>query len=212
MTYALDARRTITEPALSADSVMSVRNLDASFQVDGTWRQVVRDVSFDIAPRETLAIVGESGSGKKCDFAGRDAAAAQKGHQGRGQHSARRGDVLGLPDNEMRNLRGPAAMIFQETMTSLNPVFTIGDQISEALYCHQKISGADAKAETIRLLEKVRMPAAKSRFDDYPHQFSGGMRQRVMIAISLASKPKLLIADEPKTALDVTIQDQILDL
>ena len=213
MTDALGTRRTTTEPVASVDPVLSVRHLDVSFQVDGNWRQVVRDVSFDIAPRETLAIVGESGSGKSVTSLAVMGLLPKNSSKVGGSIVLDGHDVVGLPEKAMRNLRGPAAaMIFQEPMTSLNPVFTIGDQISEALYCHQQISGADARAETIRLLEKVRMPAASSRFDDYPHQFSGGMRQRVMIAMALASKPKLLIADEPTTALDVTIQGQILDL
>ncbi len=122
-------------------------------------------------------------------------------------------NLLALPEEEMRKVRGKdISMIFQEPMTSLNPIFPIGKQIAEALTVHQDISSSAAKAEVIRLLEKVRIPNAKNRFDDYPHQFSGGMRQRVMIAMALASKPKLLIADEPTTALDVTIQGQILDL
>ena len=211
MSAATAAARTANE-AITAP-VLSVRHLDVSFQVDGTWRQVVRDVSFDIAPRETLAIVGESGSGKSVTSLAIMRLLPKNASKLGGRIILDGRDTLSLPEPEMRNLRGPAAaMIFQEPMTSLNPLFTIGDQISEALYCHQKITGAEARAETIRLLEKVRMPAAKSRFDDYPHQFSGGMRQRVMIAMALASKPKLLIADEPTTALDVTIQGQILDL
>ncbi|MHB1166867.1 MAG: ATP-binding cassette domain-containing protein, partial [Candidatus Nanopelagicales bacterium] len=197
----------------SAQPVLSVRNLSVSFQADGEWRQVVRDVSFDISTRETLAIVGESGSGKSVTSLAIMRLLPKKTSRVEGNIWLGGHEVLTLPEKQMRSLRGTAAaMIFQEPMTSLNPVFTIGDQISESLYCHRRISGAEARAEAIRLLEKVRMPAARSRFDDYPHQFSGGMRQRVMIAMALASKPKLLIADEPTTALDVTIQGQILDL
>ena len=203
----------VAPPAVPSGPVLSVRNLDVSFRVDDTWRKVVRNVSFDIAARETLAIVGESGSGKSVTSLAIMRLLPRKVSLVGGAVALGGQDVLALPESEMRNLRGSAAaMIFQEPMTSLNPVFTIGDQISEALFCHQKISGAEARAETIRLLDKVRMPAAQSRFDDYPHQFSGGMRQRVMIAMALASKPKLLIADEPTTALDVTIQGEILDL
>lgn len=197
----------------SVDPVLSVQNLTTSFLVDGGWKPVVRDVSFSVAPGETVAIVGESGSGKSVtslsimrllqpDLSRIDGKIILGGR-----------DLLSLPEADMRKVRGnDVSMIFQEPMTSLNPLFTIGDQISEALLCHRAMSKAEAKIETIRLLEKVRIPSAVSRFDEYPHRFSGGMRQRVMIAMALASRPKLLIADEPTTALDVTIQGQILDL
>ena len=122
-------------------------------------------------------------------------------------------DLLALPEAEMRKLRGDAvAMVFQEPMTSLNPVLTIGFQIAEGLMLHRGMTRAAAEAEAIRLLDRVRIPAARSRLHDYPHRFSGGMRQRVVIAMALACQPKLLIADEPTTALDVTVQSQILDL
>ncbi|WP_426124309.1 dipeptide ABC transporter ATP-binding protein [Pararhizobium sp. PWRC1-1] len=196
-----------------ARPVLSVENLTTSFMVDGEWKPVVRDVSFAVSPGETVAIVGESGSGKSVTSLSimRLLQADTSRIEGSVMLDGR--DILKLPETAMRKVRGnDVAMIFQEPMTSLNPLFTIGDQISEALLCHSAISKRDAKAETIRLLEKVRIPAAASRFDEYPHRFSGGMRQRVMIAMALASRPKLLIADEPTTALDVTIQGQILDL
>ncbi|KQY29013.1 ABC transporter ATP-binding protein [Rhizobium sp. Root483D2] len=196
-----------------AQPVLSVENLTTSFMVDGEWKPVVRNVSFAVAPGETVAIVGESGSGKSVTSLSimRLLQADTSRIEGSVMLDGR--DILKLPESAMRKVRGnDVAMIFQEPMTSLNPLFTIGDQISEALLCHSAISKRDARAETIRLLEKVRIPAAASRFDEYPHRFSGGMRQRVMIAMALASRPKLLIADEPTTALDVTIQGQILDL
>ncbi|MGR9353901.1 ABC transporter ATP-binding protein [Rhizobium leguminosarum] len=196
-----------------ASPVLSVRNLTTSFLVDGDWKPVVRDVSFDVMPGETVAIVGESGSGKSVTSLSIMRLLAKGSSRIDGAITLNGKDVLTLSEKEMRQVRGnDAAMIFQEPMTSLNPIFTIGRQISEALTCHGDIGKAEARAETVRLLEKVRIPNAAARFDEYPHQFSGGMRQRVMIAMALASRPKLLIADEPTTALDVTIQGQILDL
>ncbi|HEY0121897.1 MAG TPA: ABC transporter ATP-binding protein [Rhizobium sp.] len=196
-----------------AKPVLSVSNLTTSFLADGEWRTVVKNISFDVMPGETVAIVGESGSGKSVTSLSIMRLLAKGSSRIEGSVKLNGREILSLPDNEMRKVRGKdIAMIFQEPMTSLNPIFTIGRQISEALTCHGDISKAEAKAETIRLLEKVRIPNAASRFDEYPHQFSGGMRQRVMIAMALASRPKLLIADEPTTALDVTIQGQILDL
>ncbi len=195
------------------EPILSVEGLTTSFLVDGEWKPVVRDVSFSVAPAETVAIVGESGSGKSVTSLSimRLLQADMSRVEGRILLGGR--DILSLSEKEMRQVRGKdVAMIFQEPMTSLNPLFTIGDQISEALLCHSAMSRREARAETIRLLEKVRIPSAASRFDEYPHRLSGGMRQRVMIAMALASRPKLLIADEPTTALDVTIQGQILDL
>jgi peptide/nickel transport system ATP-binding protein len=193
--------------------VLSVKDLTTSFLVDGQWSAVVRDVSFDVRPRETVAIVGESGSGKSVTALSIMRLLATGSSRIQGSVLVNGQDVLRLSEDEMRRVRGnDAAMIFQEPMTSLNPVFTIGRQISEALIWHRGLGRDEARAETTRLLDKVRIPNASSRFDEYPHQFSGGMRQRVMIAMALACHPKLLIADEPTTALDVTIQGQILDL
>jgi peptide/nickel transport system ATP-binding protein len=197
----------------SVTPVISVQNLTTSFRIDDGWKPVVRNISFDIAPRETVAIVGESGSGKSVTSLSIMRLLAKNSSRIEGKVMLGGRDLLSLPEEEMRRVRGKdISMIFQEPMTSLNPIFPIGKQIAEALTVHQDISSAQAKAEVIRLLERVRIPNARDRFDEYPHQFSGGMRQRVMIAMALASKPKVLIADEPTTALDVTIQGQILDL
>ena len=180
--------------------------------------RVVDDVSFAVHPGRTLAIVGESGSGKSITALSIMRLAETMGattETGRivldGPDGAL--DLLALPQKRMRQIRGKdVAMIFQEPMTSLDPVFTVGDQIAEVLILHERISRAEALAEAERLLEKVRMPDARETLGRYPHQLSGGMRQRVMIAMALACRPKLLIADEPTTALDVTIQAQILGL
>ena len=193
--------------------ILSVSNLSTSFRVEGAWKQVVRNVSFDIAPKETVAVVGESGSGKSVSALSIMRLTPPGSSKIEGSIKLNGKELLTLPEPQMRDIRGnEVAMIFQEPMTSLNPVLTIGFQIAEALILHRGMSRSEAEAETVRLLEKVRIPAAKSRFHEYPHRFSGGMRQRVMIAMALACKPKLLIADEPTTALDVTIQAQILQL
>ncbi|MDI6835696.1 MAG: ATP-binding cassette domain-containing protein, partial [Rhizobiaceae bacterium] len=197
----------------SVEPILSVRNLTTSFLVGGEWTSVVRDISFLVGPGETVAIVGESGSGKSVTSLSIMRLLQPELSRIEGSVMLGGRELLSLPEREMRKVRGnEVSMIFQEPMTSLNPLFTIGDQISEALLCHGEMSAEEARAETIRLLEKVRIPSAASRFHEYPHRFSGGMRQRVMIAMALASRPKLLIADEPTTALDVTIQGQILDL
>ncbi|MCJ2015101.1 ABC transporter ATP-binding protein [Methylobacterium sp. J-076] len=196
-----------------ADPILSVRDLTAAFRSDGRWQEVVHGVSFDIGPKETVALVGESGSGKSVSALSvlrllpRDASRIGGSVRFEGR------ELLTASEAEMRRVRGDSiAMIFQEPMTSLNPVLTVGFQIAEALIRHRGLSRAAAEAEVVRLLDKVRIPAARSRLHEYPHRFSGGMRQRVMIAMALACRPKLLIADEPTTALDVTIQAQILDL
>jgi peptide/nickel transport system ATP-binding protein len=194
-------------------AVLSVQGLTTAFRGPGGWTSVVKNLSFELRERETLAIVGESGSGKTITALSllRLVAAANGRIEGRALLAGR--DILALSEEEMRRVRGnEIAMVFQEPMTSLNPVLTIGDQIAEALLFHRGLSGAAARTEVLHILERVRIPAARERIDDYPHQFSGGMRQRVMIAMALACRPKVLIADEPTTALDVTVQAQILDL
>ena len=196
-----------------SEPILSVQDLRVSFRVEGAWRPVVHGVSFEIATGETVALVGESGSGKSVTALSCMRLTAPGSSRLEGRVLLEGRDLLALPESAMRGVRGnEIAMIFQEPMTSLNPVLTIGFQIGEALRLHRGLSRVEAEAEVVRLLDKVRIPAARSRLHDYPHRFSGGMRQRVMIAMALACRPKLLIADEPTTALDVTIQAQILDL
>ncbi|WP_180356147.1 ABC transporter ATP-binding protein [Aliirhizobium smilacinae] len=192
---------------------LSISGLNISFRNKDGWTSVVRNLGFDIAPGETVAIVGESGSGKSVTALSVLGLLPQQATRIEG--SIRLGDkeLLSLSPKDLKALRGnEIAMIFQEPMTSLNPTMCIGEQIAESIIAHRGISKAEAKLEAIRLMEKVHIPSAARRYGEYPHQFSGGMRQRVMIAIALACKPALLIADEPTTALDVTIQAQVLNL
>ena len=197
----------------ASQSVLSLRDLSVSFRSDGVWRPVVEGLSFDVGPHETVAVVGKSGSGKSVTALSVMRLLPQANSKIEGVIRLDGRDILKLSEKEMRRVRGDvASMIFQEPMTSLNPVLTIGFQIAEALICHRQLDRKAAEVETLHILERVRMPAARQRLNEYPHRFSGGMRQRVMIAMALACNPKLLIADEPTTALDVTVQAQILEL
>lgn len=192
-----------------AAALLRVDNLTVRFPTS----EPVSRLSFEVGEGETLAIVGESGSGKSLTALAlmQLLPRSAKIPNGRIEFAGR--DLLGLDQKAMRNLRGrEIAMIFQEPMTSLNPVLTIGRQITEVLTLHEGIRSKAARARAIELLSLVRIPDPQRRIDDYPHQLSGGMRQRVMIAIAVACRPRLLIADEPTTALDVTIQAQVLDL
>ena len=193
--------------------LLSVKNLSTEFPVKKGIVRAVEDVSFDVDQGEILAIVGESGSGKSVTSLSIMGLLAEPGHVAGGSMEFEGKDLATLSEKQYRELRGnDMAMIFQEPMTSLNPVYRVGNQIVEAIRTHEKVSKAEAKARAVDLLRKVGIPSPEARINDYPHQMSGGMRQRVMIAMALACNPKLLIADEPTTALDVTIQAQILDL
>ena len=194
--------------------LLEVKDLHTQFFTrDGVVR-AVDGVSFQLSAGETLGIVGESGCGKSVTALSLMRLIPQPpGKITQGSIMFDGQDVLKMDDDEVRGIRGNnIAMIFQDPMTSLNPVLTISRQISEALELHLKMDRAEARKRTVELLELVGIPSAKKRLDDYPHQFSGGMRQRVMIAMALSCNPKLILADEPTTALDVTIQAQILEL
>jgi len=195
---------------MSADSpLLDVRELSVAF----AERTVVDRVSFRIAAGETLGVVGESGSGKSVTAFSILRLIQPPGRITGGQIVFEGRDLLTLSEREMRDIRGARiSLIFQEPMTALNPVMRVGDHIAEALTVHDRATRADARLRAIELLDAVRIPDAARRVRDYPHQLSGGMRQRVMIAIALACRPPLIIADEPTTALDVTIQAQVLDL
>ena len=195
-------------------SLLEVRGLRTAFRTDDGDFDAVAGVSFTLESGRTLGLVGESGCGKSvAALSIMGLVARPAGRVAAGEILFEGEDLVHAPAARLRELRGNRlAMIFQEPMTSLNPAFTIGDQISEGLRRHQDIGREAARARAVEVLRQVRIPDAEERFDAYPHKLSGGMRQRAMIAMALACKPKLLIADEPTTALDVTIQAQILDL
>ena len=193
--------------------VLCVRDLTTAFRVGGVWKTVVDRINFEIGEKETLAVVGESGSGKSVTALSIMRLVSAINGRVQGYITLEGRSLLDLAEEEMLTVRGGSiGMIFQEPMTSLNPLLTVGFQVTEALRRHREMSHAEANKEALRLFDLVRIPDAAKRFSEFPHTFSGGMRQRVMIAISLACRPKLLIADEPTTALDVTIQAQILEL
>jgi oligopeptide/dipeptide ABC transporter ATP-binding protein len=210
MTPDLAARETTA----STEAPLRVENVTTSIRLDGARYDVVRDISFTVGARETLALVGESGCGKSMTALSimgllPDRVASVTA----GRILVDGVDMAAATQATRESMRGNRiGMIFQEPMTSLNPVLPIGFQVGEALMQHQGLSRKAARARALDLLERVRVPSAAKRLDDYPHQFSGGMRQRVMIALALACQPKVLIADEPTTALDVTIQAQVLAL
>ena len=195
-------------------ALLEVRGLSTCFKVEGGEFTAVDDISFTVQAGRTLGIVGESGCGKSVT------SLSIMGLLPKGQGRIAAGsitfdgfDIAKLSASEMRGLRGNRmAMIFQEPMTSLNPAFTIGDQLIEGIRCHSHLGHLEAREHAIEMLRRVRIPSPERRIDEYPHKLSGGMRQRVMIAMALSSQPALLIADEPTTALDVTIQAQVLQL
>jgi peptide/nickel transport system ATP-binding protein len=195
------------------DVTLDVNSLNVSLSTPDGWRDVVKNISFRVGAGETVALVGESGSGKSVTALSLMGLLPAANNQVTGSARLRSAELVGLDEAKMRRVRGnEIAMIFQEPMTSLNPVLTVGDQIGEVLRRHRRFSAFEARQETLRLLDRVKIAAGVRRVDEHPHQMSGGMRQRIMIAMALACRPSLMIADEPTTALDVTVQAEILEL
>jgi peptide/nickel transport system ATP-binding protein len=206
-------RRTVSGSPETAGSLLSVENLTTVFDLPAGPTAAVSDVSFHVNASETLCLVGESGSGKSVTAMSVLRLVQPPGRIAGGRILFKGRDLLTLHEREMQKVRGAGiALVFQEPMTALNPVFTIGNQIEETLAVHGIARGRAARDRAVELLEAVSIPDATRRVRDYPHQLSGGLRQRALIALALACSPALLIADEPTTALDVTIQAQILDL
>jgi len=199
---------------MTADVVLEVKNLKTYFETDEGTVPAVDGIDFTLKKGQTLCVVGESGCGKSVTaYALMRLIPMPPGKIVAGEILYKGKDLTKITENEMRQIRGnELAMIFQEPMTSLNPVYTVGNQIMEAIVLHQKVSSDVARTRAIEMLRKVGIPDPDKRVDEYPHQMSGGMKQRVMIAMALSCNPEVLIADEPTTALDVTIQAQILDL
>jgi len=198
---------------MARDTLLSVEHLTTVFDMPSGPLRAVDDVGFEIRTGETLGLVGESGCGKSVTALSIMRLVQPPGRIAGGRLLFKGRNLMDLSEREMEAVRGAEiALVFQEPMTALNPVFTIGDQVAETLVVHRRATKRQARDEAVELLRRVRIPSPESRVRDYPHQLSGGMRQRVMIAIALACGPSLVIADEPTTALDVTIQAQILDL
>ena len=194
-----------------AEPLLDVKDLDVRFSTSEGETRAIRGINLSLNPREVLGIVGESGSGKSVTALAVMGLLAKNAKVTGSIHLGER-ELLGLKDRQMSSIRGlKIGMIFQDPLTSLNPVYSVGWQVEEAISAHQDLSKEQCRAEAIRLLDLVGIPRAEDRIDDYPHEFSGGMRQRVVIAIAIANNPQIILADEPTTALDVTVQAQVLE-
>jgi oligopeptide/dipeptide ABC transporter ATP-binding protein len=210
---ARDVSGAAVAPRAAAAPLLAVEDLTVEFPLGGRWLPVVRGVSFAIGRGELVALAGESGSGKSLTALALLRLVPPPGRLAGGRIWLGGQDLLALSERDMRRVRGGRiGLVFQEPATALDPVFTIGDQIAEAVRAHRPLGRRAARDEAVRLLDLVALPDARRRWRDYPHQLSGGQRQRAMIALALAGGPELLLADEPTTALDVTIQAQILEL
>jgi oligopeptide transport system ATP-binding protein len=204
----------VVEAAQERGVLLEVRDLHVEFRTRDGVARAVNGVSYEVDAGETLAVLGESGSGKSVTAqAVMGILDMPPGRITGGRILFQGRDLLGMKEEERRRIRGAGmAMIFQDALSALNPVLSVGDQLGEMFVVHRGMSRKDARARAVELMERVRIPAAAQRVRDYPHQFSGGMRQRIMIAMALALEPALIIADEPTTALDVTVQAQVMDL